>query len=204
MAAGVELVHVRKGKGRIHLTPAVTAGAPVHTLCGKELDGGVEVTDLDADCQLCLRREDDPASISTAFFRDDEGSRLLELSLQAAQRRKEGRPDLRVVKARPEPPARPARPAAQRPLKAEPELEPEPQPAPAPRGELDTAGLRLFSADVYLSPGGVIVRMDGERIVEVVTEAKAQLTRTRNGLRVRLGDLVVEEVGGRLSAKLAR
>jgi hypothetical protein len=204
VAAGLELVHVRKGRGRIHLTPAVPDSGPVHTLCGKDLDGGVEVTRDDADCQFCLRREHDPASLSGAFFRDDEGSRLLELSLEAAQRRREGRPDLKVVPERPErPPSQPKDPPTRKQV-PEPDLEPEPAPAAEARGELDLTGLRGFSEDVYLTPGGVIVRMQGDRIAEVVTEAKAQLTRTREGVRVRMGDLVLEDRNGTITAKLDR
>jgi hypothetical protein len=37
----------------------------------------------------------------------------------------------------------------------------------------------------------------------VVTEAKAQLTRTREGIRLRIGDLVLEDRDGQISAKLA-
>lgn len=201
MAAGLELVHVRKGRGRIHLTPIVPEDGPVHTLCGKELEGGVEVTQDEADCQLCQRRQDDPAVLSSAFFRDDEGSRLLELSLEAAQRRREGRPDLKVVPPSPPPPSRP-RPQVPPQRRREPE--PAPEAAPAPRGELDLTGLRLFSEDVYLTPAGVIVRMQGDRIAEVVTDAKAQLTRTREGWRARLGDLVLEERNGTVTARIDR
>jgi hypothetical protein len=204
VATGLELVHVRKGRGRIHLTPIVPSEGPVHTLCGKELEGGVEVTQEDADCQLCLRRQDDPAVVSSAFFRDDEGSRLLELSLEAATRRREGRPDLKVVPSPPEPTgSRPVAPAT-RGRESEPHAGAEPQAAPAPRGELDLTGMRLFSEDVYLTPGGVIVRMQGGRIAEVVTEARAQLTRTREGWRARLGDLVLEERDGIVTAKIDR
>jgi hypothetical protein len=39
-----------------------------------------------------------------------------------------------------------------------------------------------------VAPGGAIVRMDGERVVEVVFEGKVQVERTRFGLRVRCGD----------------
>ena len=203
MAAGLELVHVRKGRGRIHLTPIVPEDGPVHTLCGKELEGGVEVTQDEADCQLCRRRQDDPAVLSSAFFRDDEGSRLLELSLEAAQRRREGRPDLKVVPPSPPPPSRP-RPQVPPQRRREPEPAPEAEAAPAPRGELDLSGLRLFSEDVYLTPAGVIVRMQGDRIAEVVTDAKAQLTRTREGWRARLGDLVLEERNGTVTARIDR
>ncbi len=212
MAAGVELVHVRKGKQRVHLTPGVSPGAPVHTLCGKELGAEAEVTEAPVDCQACLRRQNDPAAISSAFFRDDSGSRLLELSLEAAKARREGRPDLRVV------PNQRVRPAAQPPKQGQPAARPgaagaqagEGAHSPAapevsgPRGELDLTGLRHFSADVYLTPAGVIVRMDGERIVEVVTETKGQLLRTRTGYRIRFGDLVVEATEGNLRARLDR
>jgi hypothetical protein len=203
VTAGLGLVHVRKGRGRIHLTPAMPHAGPVHTLCGKDLEGGVEVTDEAADCQYCLRREHDPASLSGAFFRDDEGSRLLELSLEAAHRRREGRPDLKVVPERPEPPSARPRETPTRKQVPVPDVEPEPAEVAGARGELDLTGLRTFSEDVYVTPGGVIVRMQGERIAEVVTEAKAQLTRTREGIRLRIGDLVLEDRNGQISAKLA-
>jgi len=48
------------------------------------------------------------------------------------------------------------------------------------------------SAGRLTAPGGAIVRMDGERVVEVVFEGKVQVERTRFGLRVRFGDLVAD------------
>lgn len=179
----------------------------MHTLCGKELAGSA-ITDEDADCQACLRRRADPARLSSAFFNQDEGSRLLELSLQAAQRRRQGRPDLRVVTSRePEAPARRERPspAASRASARAASDAPAPTATPAPperRGELHLEGMRRFSDDVYLSPAGVIVRLRGDRIVEVVSESRAQLVRTPAGFRLRAGDLSIEERDGGLEARL--
>lgn len=190
MAAGLELVRVRKGRGRVHLTAAVAAGRPVHTLCGKALTG-IDVTDAEADCHLCVRRQHDRAVVSSAFFNEEEGSRLLELSLQAARRRREGRPDLKVVQGRARPPA------------SSPKSEPEPAPPPPERrGELHLAGLRQFSEDVYTTPGGTVVRMDGERIVEVTGQSAARLRRVPGGFELRFDDLVLEERDGILDAHL--
>lgn len=191
MPAGLDLLSVRKGRGRVHLTPARTADGIVHTLCGKQL-AEASVTDDRPDCQACLRRETDPAILSSTFFNQDEGSRLLELSLVAAQRRREGRPDLRLVPA-PRPPAAAAPPP------------PPPQPPPPERrGELRLAGLREFADSVYVSPGGVIVRLEGDRIVEVSSEARARLTRTPSGMRLHLADMLIEQRDGTLDARLDR
>lgn len=188
----VDLVHVRRGRGRVHLAAGVEAGRPVHTLCGKALEG-VDVTRDEPDCQLCVRRREDPAVISTAFFNEEKGSELLELSLAAARRRREGRPDLRVVPSPPRP--RPAPSGSSRPTA--------PPPPPARRGELLLAGLREFTEDVYVTPAGVVVRMDGQRISEIACQVDAQLQRTPGGLRVRFGDLVVESGPGGVTARLA-
>ena len=193
MASGLELVRVRRGRGRIHLTAAVQAGRPVHTLCDRELTE-VEVTDAEADCHLCVRRQHDPALVSSAFFNEEEGSRLLELSLRAARRRREGRPDLTVLPGRQRAAAPPSPPARTPPA----------PPPPERRGELHLAGLRRFSDDVYTTPGGVVVRMEGERIAEVTGGAGSRLRRTADGLRLEVGDLVVEERGGRLEARLGQ
>lgn len=190
MAAGLDLVRVRKGRGRIHLTAAVAAGRPVHTLCGKELTG-VEITELQPDCQLCVRRQDDPAVVSSAFFNEEEGSRLLELSLEAARRRRDGRPDLKVVRGRA--PAPPTVADVRRPLTP---------PPPERRGELHLDGLRQFSEDVYTTPRGVVVRMEGDRIAEVTGGASARLRRVRGGLELLFDDLLIAERDGVLDARL--
>ena len=82
-----------------------------------------------------------------------------------------------------------APPPPPRPKPAAPPPEP---PLPSRLGELETAGLKKFSENVFLAPGGAIVRMDGDRVAEVVYEGKVQAERTRFGLRVRFGDLVAD------------
>ncbi len=176
---GLELDRVRKGKGRIHLTAPGAGAGEVRTLCGQTFPAGAyEVVAEDADCSICLRRQKDPALVSGAYFTGDAGSRLLELSLEQARQRREERATT------PAPPKKPASPPSPPPPPA-PEL-------PARLGELETAGLKKFSENVFLAPGGAIVRMDGDRVVEVVYEGKVQAERTRFGLRMRFGDLVAD------------
>jgi hypothetical protein len=187
---GLELDRVRKGKGRIHLTAPGAGSGEVRTLCGQAFPlGAYEVVEAEADCSICQRRRTDPAIVSSAYFTGDAGSRLLELSLEQARQRREERaaappPRRRAgpgVADAPPPPATPAAPATP------------PDPAVPDRlGELETAGLKKFSDNVYLAPGGAIVRLDGDRVVEVVFEGKVQAERTRFGLRVRFGDLVAD------------
>ena len=180
---GLELDRVRKGKGRIHLTAPGAGEGEVRTLCGQTFPaGGYEVVDAEADCSICLRRQKDPAIVSGAYFTGDAGSRLLELSLEQARQKREERAEKASASASaPPPPPRP-KPAAP---------PPEP-PLPSRLGELETAGLKKFSENVFLAPGGAIVRMDGDRVAEVVYEGKVQAERTRFGLRVRFGDLVAD------------
>lgn len=177
---GLDLDRVRKGKGRIHLTAPGAGPSEVRTLCGQTFPpGSYEVMGEEADCSICLRRQKDPALVSGAYFTGDAGSRLLELSLQQARQRREERESAA-------PPATPPKPKAVPPA-------PPPEPKlPARVGELETAGLKKFSENVFLAPGGAIVRMDGDRVVEVVYEGKVQAERTRFGLRVRFGDLVAD------------
>src|SRR2546428_11913378 len=105
----------RKTGGRIHLTPKVPRSGPVTTLCGKTLPAGSFVNvDRDPDCVNCLRRSRDPSRISGAFFEQEEGSQLLQLSLEQARARRpagktspSGKPIVRVLP--PPPPAVPDR-----------------------------------------------------------------------------------------------
>ena len=195
MITGLELDRVRKGKGRIHLTAPGAGSGEVRTLCGQNFaPGAYEVVEAEADCSICQRRRKDPAIVSSAYFTGDAGSRLLELSLEQARERREMRaaepPPPRksgsgaAASAAPPPPPKPATPAAPS-APAAPEVPPR-------LGELETAGLKKFSDNVYLAPGGAIIRLDGDRVVEVVFEGKVQAERTRFGLRVRFGDLVAD------------
>jgi hypothetical protein len=63
--------------------------------------------------------------------------------------------------------------------------------------------MREFSESVWLTPGGVIVRLAGDRIVEVVAEAKVQVLRQGAGARLRIGDLLLEQTESGWSARLA-
>jgi hypothetical protein len=186
---GLDLDRVRKGKGRIHLTAPGAGSGDARTLCGQTLAAGAyEVVEADADCSICIRRRRDPAIVSSAYFTGDAGSRLLELSLEQARQRRDERATARATAPTAAPtPAAPGKPA--------PAAKPDPPTAPAlPAriGELETAGFKKFSDHVYVAPGGAIVRMDGERVVEVVFEGKVQVERTRFGLRVRCGDVVAD------------
>lgn len=109
--AGVRFESVRKGKGKTHLAVPGRVDAPVETLCGKEFAaGGYEVVEQAADCQPCLRRRDDPAVVSSAFFAHGAGTELLELSLAEARKRSAERP---ATAAKPsQRPAAPPKPAA--------------------------------------------------------------------------------------------
>src|SRR5260370_11460318 len=91
----------RKTGGRIHLTPKIPRSGPVTTLCGKDLPAGSFIAvDAAADCTICQRRSRDSSRISGAFFAQEEGSQLLQLSLaQARAPRPSGK--------RPLPPANP-------------------------------------------------------------------------------------------------
>src|SRR2546428_11184371 len=101
----------RKTGGRIHLTPKVPRSGPVTTLCGKTLPAGSFVNvDRDPDCVNCLRRSRDPSRISGAFFEQEEGSQLLQLSLEQARARRpagktspSGKPIMRVLPPPPPP-----------------------------------------------------------------------------------------------------
>jgi len=184
VSTGLELDRVRKGKGRIHLTAPGAGAGEVRTLCGQTFPAGAyEVVAAEADCSICQRRRQDPAIVSSAYFTGDAGSRLLELSLEQARERRESRESERPARRRTAPAA------AAPPPKPDPPAAP---PVPDRLGELETAGLKKFSDNVYLAPGGAIVRLNGDRVVEVVFEGKVQAERTRFGLRVRFGDLVAD------------
>ncbi|MFY9615833.1 MAG: hypothetical protein WAT58_10595, partial [Candidatus Dormiibacterota bacterium] len=77
---------VRKAKAKkSHLTVPGSADIDIKTLCGVSMAAGdYEIIDGPADCQPCLRKKGNRAFISSAYFAQDAGSRLLELSLQRA------------------------------------------------------------------------------------------------------------------------
>lgn len=202
MALGVQLERVRSRTGeRVHL--AALAEGDIQTLCGLTFKAGAyAVTERPADCRTCLRRQDDPARISSALFASDQGARLLELSLQQARERREtpsqrSAPDeaeiaqtrfrvLQGTEPQPEPPAEPAR---------------EPEPEPEPVGELDPRGFRRFSDNTFTSPAGVIVRISRGRVAEVTYEGGVHLLRRAgDSLALRLGDveLTYSAAAGRL------
>jgi hypothetical protein len=62
-------------------------------------------------------------------------------------------------------------------------------------GELTTRGFRPSGEGVWRSPGGVIVRMKRHgkewRFEELVFEGSVVATRTRDGLKIRAGDVEV-------------
>ncbi len=166
----------RKTGGRIHLTPKIPRSGPVTTLCGKDLPAGSFIAvDAAADCTICQRRSRDPSRISGAFFAQEEGSQLLQLSLdQARARRPPGKaplaPGKPIVRVLPSPPS-----VADR------------------VGELVTDGFKSAGEAVWRSPTGVLVKMrrqDREwRFAELVFEGSVVATRQENGIRLRAGDV---------------
>src|SRR5215472_4320104 len=125
MAVGIELEQVRrKTGGRVHLTPHVPDSGPVVTLCGQTfVEGTYEATDAEADCRNCLRRRDDPARVSSAFFQSDVGAELLQRSLeQARARQREERRAPPVPEPRAESRRTAPKPAPPRPVPPQPEV----------------------------------------------------------------------------------
>ena len=174
----------RKSGGRIHLTPKVPRSGPVTTLCGQTLaDGSFSPVDAEADCANCIRRSQDQARISGAFFAQEEGSELLRLSLEQARAR---RPDLRVL---PHPAAEKEKPVVW------PAAKPPPETVPEQVGELITRGFKPSGEGVWRSPQGVIIRMRKHgkewRFVELVFEGPVLATRVEGGIRIKAGDVEV-------------
>ena len=168
----------RKTGGRIHLTPKVPRSGPVTTLCGKDLPAGSFIAvDAAADCTICQRRSRDPSRISGAFFAQEEGSQLLQLSLEQAR-------------ARP-----PAGKAALPPGKPIVRVLPPPPSVPDRVGELVTDGFKSAGEAVWRSPTGVLVKMRKQgrdwRFAELVFEGSVVATRQENGIRLRAGDVEV-------------
>jgi hypothetical protein len=175
----------RKSGGRVHLTPRVPRSGPVTTLCGQTLaDGSYTAVETDADCANCLRRSQDQARISGAFFAQEEGSELLRLSLEQAKSRK---PNLRIVPDMP--PATGDKPVVW------PAAKPPPEVVPDQLGELVTRGFKPSGEGVWRSPQGVIVRMRRHgkewRFAELVFEGEVVATRVEDGIRLRAADVEV-------------
>jgi hypothetical protein len=176
----------------------------------------------DADCQPCERRRKDTAFISSAYFAQDAGTRLLEMSLAQA---KAGRAE------RGAPPAKAAGKPAKRPAAAKPDLKVLPDP-PARAADTATSGPRAKTAaksrdadaptarelaalgmddlrpdgdGVYRSAGGVRVRVERRggdwRIAEVVMPGRVQVRKPARGVvAVEVGDVTVRLDGeGNLS-----
>jgi hypothetical protein len=169
----------RKTGGRIHLTPKVPRSGPMTTLCGQTLVAGSYVAvDKDADCTNCKRRSMDPSRISGAFFAQEEGSQLLQLSLEQARARR---------------PAGKAAPPSSKPIVR---VLPPPAPAVPDRiGELVTAGFKAAGEGLWRSQAGVLVRMRKQgrewRFAELVFEGSTVATRQEGGLKLRAGDVEV-------------
>jgi hypothetical protein len=189
MAVGIELERLRRVTGgRVHLTPHVPASGPVVTLCGQTFaEGTYEATDAEADCRNCLRRKDDPARVSTAFFQSDVGAELLQRSLEQARARtrEERRPPgpSKPVPAAAAPAAEPAR--QRRAAGTEPE-------APEVRELRSRTQLRQTFPGVYLSPEGVIVRVAGGGVSHVTFNGPVDIRRRDGMLTLRVGDIVLE------------
>jgi hypothetical protein len=185
----------RKTGGRIHLTPKVPRSGPVTTLCGKTLPAGAFVaTEKDADCVNCLRRSRDPSRISGAFFAQEEGSQLLQLSLeQARARRPEGK----------------AQPESDRPSKPFLRVVPSSTPTiPDRMGELVTAGFKSAGEGLWRSPAGVLVRIRKQgrdwRFVELVFEGSTVATRQDDGIKLRAGDVEVRPTADGYEVRVRR
>jgi hypothetical protein len=181
----------RKTGGRIHLTPRVPRSGPVTTLCGQTLAAGSFVAvERDADCTNCIRRSRDPSRISGAFFEQEEGSQLLQLSLeQARARRPAGKG-----------PATPAKPIVR--------VLPTPPSIPDRSGELMTAGFKSAGEGLWRSPAGVLVRMRKQgrdwRFAELVFEGSIVATRQDGGIKVRAGDVEVRPAGDGYEVRIKR
>ncbi len=168
----------RKTGGRIHLTPKVPRTGEVTTLCAKTLPAGSFVAvDSAADCSICQRRSRDPSRISGAFFAQEEGSQLLQLSLEQARARR---------------PAGKGTPAPGKPLVR---VLPPPPSVPDRVGELVTEGFKSAGDGVWRSPAGVLVKMRklgrDWRFAELVFEGSMVATRQDRGIRLRAGDVEV-------------
>ncbi|HSS94621.1 MAG TPA: hypothetical protein VLR46_11600 [Candidatus Dormibacteraeota bacterium] len=182
----------RKTGGRIHLTPKVPRSGAVTTLCGQNLAAGsFAAVDREADCTNCLRRSRDPSRISGAFFAQEEGSQLLQLSLEQARAR---RPESKTP------------PSSSRPIVR---VLPSPTPAVPDRiGELVTAGFKAAGEGLWRSPGGVLVRMLRQgrdwRFAELVFEGSIVATRQGGAIKLRAGDVEVRPATNGYEVRIKR
>ena len=196
-AAGIEFERVRKGKGRVHLTPRIPETGPVSTLCGKTLAAGdYECTDLATDCQSCSRRKDDRGLVSGAFFESDAGMALLELSLAESKRRPSPARKPATSKAPAKPPAKPASPMA---VSARPAATPKARSAataePPSVPGLECRGLKMLSPTQMESPAGVLIRIreaDGAwEVAELDFDGPVHAGRAGARLKLRVGDVTL-------------
>ena len=181
----------RKTGGRIHLTPRVPRSGPVTTLCGQTLAAGSFVAvERDADCTNCLRRSRDPSRISGAFFEQEEGSQLLQLSLEQARAR------------------RPAGKGPAAPVKPIVRVLPTPPSIPDRAGELLTAGFKPAGEGLWRSPAGVLVRLRKQgrdwRFAELVFEGSVVATRQDGGVKLRAGDVEVRPTADGYEVRIKR
>jgi hypothetical protein len=188
----------RKSGGRIHLTPKVPRTGPVTTLCGQVLaDGSFMAVEAESDCANCIRRSQDQARISGAFFAQEEGSELLRLSLEQVRARRPA-----VHEAAPRPATHDNKPVVW------PAPKPPPEIIPDVLGELITRGFKPSGEGVWRSPQGVIVRMrkHGKQwlFAELVYEGSVIATRVEAGIRIKAGDVEVNPSGDGIEVQLKR
>lgn len=200
---------VRKPKAKkTHLTVPAAADVDIRTLCGVEMKAGdYELVD-NADCQPCLRRKGNRAFISSAYFAQDAGVKLLEMSVQQAKARPGARREGSKVR-RENSPGRPPKerggPPSLRVVAAD---EPDPDaPSTAEQRKLGVDALNPAGPGVYRSGEGVLVRVtkrkDGWRVSEVVFDGPSQARASRDGMVVNVGDLEVRAGdGGRLTVRV--
>lgn len=202
MAVGIELERVRrKSGGRIHLTPHVPDSGAAVSLCNQTFaEGTYRKTDEEADCRNCLRRRDDPARVSSAFFQSDVGSELLQRSLEEARTRRAARPSPEPAPA-PSAAARtrvatpaPVRPAPVSPAPVSPApAAPVSAAAPPVRELRSHTQLRKTFENVFTSPQGVIVRVSRDGSVDHVTfDGPVDIRRRGAAITIRAGDVVLE------------
>jgi hypothetical protein len=188
----------RKSGGRIHLTPKVPRTGPVTTLCGQVLaDGSYTAVVAEPDCANCVRRSQDQARVSGAFFAQEEGSELLRLSLEQARA---GRPAAHE--------GAPRTATHDRPV-VWPAPKPPPEIIPDTVGELTTRGFKPSGEGVWRSPQGVIVRMRKHgkvwRFLELVFDGSVVATRLEGGgIRIKAGDVEVSPSGDGFEVQLKR
>lgn len=187
----------RKSGGRIHLTPKVPRTGPVTTLCGQVLaDGSFMAVEAESDCANCIRRSQDQARISGAFFAQEEGSELLRLSLEQARAR---RPPVHEAAPRPQTHDKPV---------VWPAPKPPPEIIPDTLGELTTRGFKPSGEGVWRSPQGVIVRLrkHGKQwlFAELVYEGSVIATRVEGGIRIKAGDVEVNPSGDGFEVQLKK